>query len=112
VFGHFNHETRESIVQARPACDDRRHRGGDAALGCDGMFFQRSRCAWHASVSGIPSGAHEMDSGTANNEIGFTAHGEGRAYIYDVDQKRVLFDSRLHEGERFALDLHNNRATH
>ena len=63
------------------------------------------------SVSGVPAGAREMDAGTRTNEIAFTAPGDGRVYLYDVDQKRVLYDQRLYDGERFALDLPANRAT-
>ena len=58
----------------------------------------------------VPTTATRVDEGTGPR-LTYAPTRDGTLYVYDVDDDRVVFSTRVRQDERFVLDPDANRAT-
>lgn len=59
--------------------------------------------------AGLPPGAEVMTEGTT--QVTFTPEEDGRVYLYDVKEDRVVGRYFMRRGQRLAMDALSGRAT-
>ena len=60
---------------------------------------------------GIPSGAHLAREVDQDGSVTYKAPHDAKLYLFDADSRRVVWSGSIRDGERFAFDSRDNRAT-
>jgi hypothetical protein len=71
------------------------------------LYFLSDDRARGAETSGLPRNATRVRAG--RGEIAYRARADGRAYVYDADQQKVLLSLRLREGQTIVVQPNRNR---
>lgn len=86
----------------RVSRDDRSSRDDDVVLSGD-----RDVDVAGSTANKVPKDARVVDSGSGS--LTYTAREDGSVYLYDEDARRVVWDERIRDGDRVAIDPDNNR---
>jgi hypothetical protein len=56
---------------------------------------------------GVPEGSVQVDEGKGRME--YTAKSPGTVYVYDVTQDRLVYETKVRDGDRVTVDPEANR---
>src|SRR5215211_6760432 len=76
--------------------------------GC-GLTSSKSDRSDDSDANRIPEDARRMDEGMGL--VKFTARADGMAYLYDVDDRRLIFERPIRRGQDIVVRPEEDRAT-
>jgi hypothetical protein len=84
--------------------------GPDQVIGRRDTARDRTTAGRSRGLDEVPTTATRVDEGDAARPT-YSPTRDGTVYVYDADDDRVIFSTRVRRDERFVLDPDANRAT-